>query len=130
VHLSGTNMLLEDLLAILGRVGTVTLRKGTNDISATPGHKANTDGWTCELNVSGYHRPFGHGAGGSPLYISGRHGSGAKPPRGASATEAARHCLEELERFLESDEARECRDCYLKWGNHRDGVAPEAKIEW
>jgi hypothetical protein len=31
------NITLEDVLTILGRAGSVTLRKGTNDVSATPG---------------------------------------------------------------------------------------------
>lgn len=117
-------MLLEDMLAILGRVGTVKLRKGTNDRSATPGHTANTEGWVCELQIAGYLSPFSHGGGGSPLYL----GSGVRP--GLTATEAAKSTLDELERFLDGPRSREARKCYEKWGDHRHGMRPEAKIEW
>jgi len=119
------NMQLADILAILGRVGTVTLRKGTNDVSATPGHAADTEGWSCELVIDGYLSPYSDGCGGSQQTISRRGNT-----RGLSATDAAKHTLFELERFLASEKAAVARECYLRWGNHRNGVKPEAKINW
>lgn len=141
-----TNMLLEDILQILGRVGTVTLRKGTNDRSATAGHASDTCGWTCEITLSGYLRPYGHGGpGGSQL----RLGSSG---RGLTARDAAAATLAELETFLKSDESKHCRDCYVRdWEGrvrmagprtedipshmssrvrHPGKIAPEARIEY
>ena len=121
-----TNMQLEDVLGILGRVGTVTLRKGTNDSSGTPGHKANVDGWTCEITLRGYLRPFGHGFSGSILRLTSE---GA----GLSALDAAKSLLDRLEAFLDGEDGARCRNCYLKdhevLGKGRE-LDPELKIEW
>lgn len=116
-----SNMQLEDVLTILGRVGTVQLRKGTNDRSATPGHVADTKGWTCELTIAGYLRPYGHGgSGGSQLRV----GSSG---RGSTSLEAALSTLSELEAFLQSDDAAVCRACYVRdWEGqvYRSGPRP------
>jgi hypothetical protein len=143
-----SNMQLEDVLAILGRVGTVTLRKGTNDVSASPGHDADTKGWKCEVQLKGYLRPWGHGGpGGSPVSLGGWNA-----PGGMTASQAAAHTLAMLEQFLESAEGKACRECYAKdyeaavrragprpasvpvhqWqrGPHPGPMVPEAKIGW
>ncbi|MFL6864062.1 MAG: hypothetical protein ACJ8DZ_13795 [Allosphingosinicella sp.] len=129
--MTATNMQLEDVLTILGRVGTVTLRKGTDDVSASPGHKADTEGWKCKIIVAGYLVPWGHGGrGGHQLTLEGEVPSEVSRPRGLSALEAAKRTLDELAAFLESDRARLYRERYLADGDKRDGVKPEAKIVW
>lgn len=101
-------MFLEDVLAILGRAGTVKLRKGTNDRSATPGHQANTEGWTCEITLRGYLMPWGHGGlGGSTCTLISRG-------RDLAAIDAARDLLEQVETFLEGPDGERCRACYLE----------------
>jgi len=121
--MSFANMQLEGMLAILGRCGTVTLRKGTNDVSATPGHKANVGGWVCEITLKGYLSPYGHGAGGSQVAI-GRWDS----PAGMSATQAAAHTLTQLETFLDGPEGKRCRDCYMR--DHESKIARVGTKNW
>ena len=94
-----SNMQLDDVLAILGRVGTVTLRKGTNDVSATPGHRANTKGWTCEIGLAGYNN-------------SG-HTRASVDAKGETARDAAVACLEALERYLGGPKGRADRARYV-----------------
>lgn len=109
-------MHLEDVLAILGRVGTVQLRKGTNDVSATPGHKAHK-GWTCEISLAGYNN-----TGGTRTSVG---------TKGETAMDAAAGCLAELERFLVSKRGVEDRARYVQhWETlvHLSGPRP-ANIE-
>lgn len=132
------NMQLEDMLAILGRVGTVTLRKGTNDVSATPGHTANTAGWVCEITIAGYHNCG---------YSQSRMGAWGCPP-GLTATEAARHTLAEVEAFLSGPKGKEERaryvsgyelrvavvgktsDTFRNTYTHPGPIIPEARLDW
>jgi hypothetical protein len=133
--MSLSNMLLEDVLAVLGRCGSVTLRKGTNDVSATPGRVAGR-GWTCEISLAGYHN-----SGGTRSYVNAG---------GATAKDAADACLARLEKYLSGTGGREDRQRYEQHhetmvglfqrrvssdcfgGKHRDPgpLAPLAKIEW
>ncbi len=133
---AGANMLLEDVLAVLGRVGTVTLRKGTNDTSATPGHKANTTGWTCEIALAGY------------LGLGGSRAAVGSYEKGLTATESASACIAALEEYLEGPKGQEGRARYIQHhelyaslagkrsdpfnGRHpKPGkLIPEATIEW
>lgn len=134
-----SNMQLEDLLTILGRVGTVNLRKGTNDISATPGHEADNIGWTCTVQLAGYNN-----SGGMRSEIGNTYDS---PQRGLSMKDAAAQCLADLEAFLAGPKGAEDRGRYVRnWeiqtsltGKAGDfgrptkapgPLVPEAKIEW
>ena len=102
------NMLLEDVLAILGRVGTVELRKGTFDRSGTPGHKADTEGWKCRVTIAGHHGPN------VTTYFDSHSVCNDEPcPAGSTALEAALNCLAQVEAFAASDEFKISRERYL-----------------
>lgn len=134
-----SNMQLEDVLNILGRVGSVTLRKGTNDVSATPGHVADTTGWSCELSLAGY-----IDTGGMRQRLSGRFGD----LRHRTALRAALDVLEELEIFLGGEAGKASRrryehhhqvrvgltgrrsDCFHSTYADPGPMVPEARIEW
>jgi hypothetical protein len=92
------NMALDDVLTILGRAGSVTLRRGTNDVSATPGHVANTRGWSCEVSLAGYNN-----TGGTRSWVTAS---------AATAQDAAEACLSKLERYLASPAGRGDRERY------------------
>lgn len=94
-----SNMQLDDVLNILASVGTVSLRRIKNPVSATPGHTPH-GGWYCECDVPGYH----HNGGGKPILTFA----------GDSAQAAALGCLASIEEYLASDLAAEQRARYVK----------------
>lgn len=91
------NMSLEDILEMLGGVGSVTLRKSKNPRSASPGIAPFT-GWTCEVSLPGYNN-------------SG-HTISIVSARGATGMEAADACHAAVEAFLDGDEGRTARERY------------------
>lgn len=49
-----SNITTDDILNIISDIGTTSIRRGTNDISASPGFTTDTKSWTCEVTIQGY----------------------------------------------------------------------------
>lgn len=101
--MSNQNISTDDVLEMLAEHGNPRVGRTRNCDMASPLNGRDPDGvnWTVEVGLLGYHND----SGGEKMIVAGSN---------SSAKEAASAALDRLYEFMESDEAKACRERYLK----------------